>query len=94
MHKAVADLSESEAADELSDLADEIAAHDLRYHQEDAPTVSDADYDALKRRNGEIEARFPHLVRDNSPSLRVGAPRAEKGPSPTSVGSKDTTPLV
>ena len=42
------------------------------------PTISDADYDALKRRNAEIEARFPHLIRENSPSLRVGAARAEQ----------------
>jgi DNA ligase (NAD+) len=72
------DLTESDAAAELARLADELAAHDLRYHQQDAPTISDAEYDALKRRNAEIEARFPHLVRDNSPSLRVGAARAEK----------------
>ncbi len=71
-------LSESEAADELTRLADEIAAHDIRYYQEEAPAVSDADYDALKRRNAAIEARFPHLVRENSPSLRIGAARAEK----------------
>ena len=76
--KAVDDLTEADAVDELTALADEIAAHDIRYHQEDAPTISDADYDALKRRNAEIEARFPHLVRDNSPSLRVGAARAEQ----------------
>ena len=76
--KPVPDLTESEAADELTRLADEIAAHDIRYHQEDAPIISDGDYDALKRRNGEIEARFPHLIRDNSPSLRVGAARAEQ----------------
>ncbi len=76
--KPVEALSEAEAADELARLADELAAHDLRYFQDDAPTVTDADYDTLKRRNGEIEARFPHLVRDNSPSLRVGAARAEK----------------
>ncbi|MFI4951179.1 MAG: NAD-dependent DNA ligase LigA [Caulobacterales bacterium] len=72
------DLTEAQALDELTRLADEIAAHDIRYHQNDAPTVSDADYDALKRRNGEIEARFPHLVRENSPSLRVGAARSEQ----------------
>ena len=76
--KSVSDLSETEAAEELAGLADEIAGHDLRYHQQDAPTISDAAYDALKRRNSEIEARFPQLIRDNSPSLRVGAPRAEK----------------
>src|SRR6185437_9782875 len=74
--KPVADLSESEAADELTWLADEMAAADLRYYQEDAPTLTDAEYDALKRRNADIEARFPHLVRDNSPNLRVGAARA------------------
>jgi DNA ligase (NAD+) len=69
-------LTEAEAAAELARLADEIAGHDLRYFQDDAPTVSDGDYDALKRRNTAIEARFPHLVRENSPSLRVGATRA------------------
>ena len=73
---AVEDISEAEAAAELTRLADGIAAHDLRYYQDEAPTVSDADYDALKQRNAAIEARFPALVRDNSPSLRVGAVRA------------------
>ncbi len=71
-------LTEAEAVEELTRLADEIAAHDIRYHQEDSPAISDADYDAMKRRNGEIEARFPHLMRENSPSLRVGAARAEQ----------------
>src|SRR5690349_13173405 len=71
-------LTEADAADELTALADEIAAHDIRYHQQDAPTISDADYDALKQRNTAIEQRFPHLVRDNSPSLRVGAARSEQ----------------
>jgi DNA ligase (NAD+) len=74
--RPVSELGEAEAAAELARLADEIAAHDIRYYQNEAPTVSDADYDALKRRNGEIEARFPNLVRENSPSLRVGAARA------------------
>ena len=69
-------LTEAEAAEELARLADEIAGHDLRYHQDDAPTISDGDYDALKRRNAAIEARFPALVRDNSPSLKVGAARS------------------
>ncbi|MFN3522155.1 MAG: NAD-dependent DNA ligase LigA [Phenylobacterium sp.] len=75
--KPVEALSESEAADELTELADAIAAHDIRYYQEEAPSVSDAEYDALKQRNAAIEARFPHLIRENSPSLRVGATRAE-----------------
>ena len=72
----VADLTEAQAAEELARLAEEIAGHDIRYHQQDAPTVSDADYDALKRRNLEIEARFPALIREDSPSLRVGAAKA------------------
>jgi DNA ligase (NAD+) len=76
--KPAADLTEAEAVEELTRLADEIARNDLAYFQDDAPVVSDADYDALKRRNGEIEARFPLLVRENSPSLRVGAARAEQ----------------
>ena len=74
----MSDLTEAQASEELAFLADEIAAHDLRYHQQDAPSVSDAQYDALKRRNAELESAFPHLVRDNSPSLRVGAARAEQ----------------
>jgi DNA ligase (NAD+) len=74
----VADLTEAEAVDELTKLADEIARHDIAYHQNDDPSITDAEYDALKRRNIEIEARFPHLVRENSPSLKVGAARSEK----------------
>jgi DNA ligase (NAD+) len=74
--KAVDQLTEAEAVDELTRLADAIAADDIRYFQEDAPTHSDAEYDVLKRRNAAIEARFPHLVRENSPSLKVGAARA------------------
>lgn len=75
--KPVESLSESEAAEELKRLAAEIAEHDRRYHTEDAPTISDAEYDALARRNLAIEERFPDLVRDDSPSRRVGAPPAE-----------------
>ena len=74
--KPPADLTETEAADELTRLADELAAHDLRYRDE-GPTISDAAYDVLKRRNTDIETRFPHLVRENSPSLKVGAARAD-----------------
>jgi DNA ligase (NAD+) len=72
----VTELDETQALAELMRLADEIAAHDLRYYQDEAPTVSDADYDALKQRNAAMEARFPALVRENSPSLRVGAARS------------------
>jgi DNA ligase (NAD+) len=74
----VESLTESQAAAELARLADEIAAHDLRYHQNDAPSISDADYDGLKRLNSALEARFPHLVRENSPSFRVGAAQSEQ----------------
>jgi DNA ligase (NAD+) len=71
--KPVDDLTEAEAAAELQRLAKEIAEHDRRYYQEDAPSISDADYDALRQRNAAIEARFPELVREDSPSKRVGA---------------------
>ncbi|MBA4012125.1 MAG: DNA ligase (NAD(+)) LigA [Phenylobacterium sp.] len=76
--KSPADLTEAEAVEELTALADEIARHDIAYHQQDAPTISDAEYDDLKRRNAALEAAFPHLVRENSPSTRVGAARAEQ----------------
>ena len=69
----VGSMDPSQAAEELSRLAEEIAAHDRRYHQDDAPTISDSAYDALRRRNEAIEARFPDLIRDDSPSHRVGA---------------------
>ena len=66
-------LSKVEAEAELARLAEEIAAHDAAYYQQDAPLVSDGEYDALRRRNEEIEARFPELKRSDSPSERVGA---------------------
>src|SRR5262245_40155738 len=69
----VSDLTEPQAKAELQRLAAEIARHDQRYYQQDAPTVSDAEYDALRVRNAAIEARFPDLVRPDSPSRRVGA---------------------
>jgi DNA ligase (NAD+) len=76
--KSVDKLTKAEAGKELARLAEEIAGHDRRYYQDDAPSVSDADYDALRKRNAAIEARFPDLVRPDSPSLRVGAAPADK----------------
>jgi len=74
----VEELTLLEASAELAALADEIARHDRAYFEHDAPTISDAEYDALRRRNEEIEARFPELIREDSPSRRVGAAVAEK----------------
>jgi DNA ligase (NAD+) len=65
--------SVAEAAAELEWLAGEIARHNRLYHTEDAPEISDAEYDALMRRNAAIEAAFPDLVRADSPSVQVGA---------------------
>jgi DNA ligase (NAD+) len=69
----VEDLSEKQAKAEHAQLAAEIAAHDRRYYLDDAPTVSDAEYDRLRRRYGEIEARFPQLRTLESLTQRVGA---------------------
>lgn len=71
--KPVENLNETEAAEELAFLASELARHDALYHGKDAPEITDADYDALKRRNDAIEARFPALIREDSPSKKVGA---------------------
>mgnify|MGYP001260938900 CR=1 FL=1 len=73
----VSDLTESEASSELSELAAIIEHHNQLYYTEDAPEISDADYDALRARNDAIEGRFPALVRDDSPSRQVGAAPSE-----------------
>jgi DNA ligase (NAD+) len=70
---AVEQLTTAQAKAELVRLALEIAAHDKRYYQDDAPKISDADYDALRRRNDAIETRFPGLLISQSPSQKVGA---------------------
>jgi DNA ligase (NAD+) len=70
---AVEDLTERQARAEHARLAAEIAGHDRRYYQDDAPSVSDAEYDTLRRRYGAIEARFPQLRTFESLTQRVGA---------------------
>ncbi len=75
--KPVDHLTLDEAVEELERLAGEIAEHDKLYYQKDAPRISDAEYDALRKRNDAIETRYPELVREDSPSQRVGAEPAE-----------------
>ena len=76
--KEVTQLSAGEAAAELARLARDIADHDQHYYRDDAPVISDAEYDRLRQRNTAIETRFPELMRSDSPSLRVGTAPAEK----------------
>ncbi len=66
-------MTEAEAAEALAQLAAEIARHDEAYHAHDAPLISDAEYDALRREHLAIETEFPSLIRPDSPSQRVGA---------------------
>ena len=65
--------SEADAANRLMKLAKLIARHDRAYHDRDDPEISDSDYDALVRENRDLEAQYPHLVRADSPSNRLGA---------------------
>ncbi|MBP6378909.1 MAG: NAD-dependent DNA ligase LigA [Sphingorhabdus sp.] len=69
----VENLSQADAANELMRLAKAITHHNKLYHAHDAPEISDAEFDALVRRNNELEADFPHLVRADSPNAQVGA---------------------
>ena len=68
------DMTEAEAATELTNLAAEIARHDALYHGEDNPELTDADYDRLVARNRQLEAVYPSLIQSNSPTMRVGTP--------------------
>lgn len=70
-------MTRDQAEAELARLADILTRANVAYHTDDSPEISDADYDRLKRRNAEIEARFPDLQRDDSPSEQVGAPVAD-----------------
>ncbi len=76
--KSASDLTAKEAKAEHTRLALVIDKHDVAYHQKDAPTISDAAYDALKLRLLEIEKRFPELVTLDSPSVKVGAKPSDK----------------
>jgi DNA ligase (NAD+) len=69
----VAQLTKVQAKVELKRLALEIEGHDRHYYQDDAPRISDADYDALRKRFNAIEARFPEFVTSDSPSQKIGA---------------------
>jgi DNA ligase (NAD+) len=70
---SVADLTKAQARVELTRLALELEGHDKRYYQDDAPSVTDAEYDELRKRFNAIEARFPEFVSPDSPSRKVGA---------------------
>ncbi|WP_160000144.1 NAD-dependent DNA ligase LigA [Roseomonas sp. 18066] len=86
----VEQITESEAAAELARLAELIATADIAYHQQDAPVMTDADYDALRRRNAAIEARFPALKRSDSPS--EATPGAE--PAAGFAKARHGTPML
>ncbi len=66
-------MTEFEAVSELKELAEIVAYHDGLYYEKDQSEIDDAEYDVLRQRNKDIEARFPHLIRHDSPSQRVGA---------------------
>jgi DNA ligase (NAD+) len=85
----VEDLTEKQAKAEHARLTDEIAGHDRRYYQEDAPTVTDAEYDEMRRRYAAIEARFPQLATRDSLSQRVGA-----APSPRFAKVRHALPML
>ena len=77
MFKEIELMTRLEAEEELAFLAKRMAELDIAYHQKDAPLVSDAEYDKLKRRNELLEEAFPDLIRPDSPSRKVGAAAAE-----------------
>src|SRR5471032_1761844 len=76
--KSTQSLTERQARDEHAMLGAEIAGHDTRYHGEDAPVISDAEYDSLRRRYSELEAAWPALAGAGSQNKRIGAAPSEK----------------
>ena len=66
-------MTEADAANRLMRLAKDVAHHNRLYHDNDAPEISDAEYDALMRENAALEGEFPHLIRADSPSKAVGS---------------------
>ena len=84
-------LTEAEAANRLMRLAKEVAKHNRHYHDQDAPEISDADYDALIRENNALEAAFPHLIRADSPNAQVGAASTTAPSSSTTSRSGSCT---
>ena len=70
----ILNITEEQAKLELEHIAHEMAKADIAYYQNDEPYLTDAEYDALRQRNIELEAAFPHLIRPDSPSRKVGAP--------------------
>ncbi|CAM9967966.1 unnamed protein product, partial [Phaeothamnion confervicola] len=87
----VTELTAELAAAELEALALEIGLHDVLYYRDNAPAVSDAEYDALRRRNTEIEVAWPSLIRPDSPSTRVGAPAAPEAEAEAAAAAAAAT---
>ncbi|MBO5441686.1 MAG: NAD-dependent DNA ligase LigA, partial [Alphaproteobacteria bacterium] len=69
----IKNMTEPEAAEQLAYLAKEIEKANIAYYQNDDPYLDDAQYDKLRHLNDAIEAKFPHLIRADSPSKRIGA---------------------
>ena len=89
MNAAAKQLTHAQAAQAIAALSDEIRAHDKRYYQQDAPSISDGDYDALRQRLEILETQFPDLVKPDSPTQKVGA-----APSETFSKTRHSKPML